>query len=654
MTTLVFRKFDGEVPRLAAWELPDTAAQVSNLVDHTKGILSPIKTGSLVASLTGTTGTVRGVYTEGGALWYSWDAEVFAFKSPVIGDTYSRMYYLLPGEGLFRVAPIPSSPTGGAPTLAKRVGVPAPTVAPVLTLVDRTQLPDYPTAAFTFKGRWEFNNTITDAQTLSATEVTWMKKYTVSPPVNTGDPNAVFVVEALLAQGTTRLFSLNTSVGTAITASTTALPGGVEMTLEKVNDTTYNVIFAWGIAETRAYTYTMYNSYNEESVAAPAKLISPTYLQDVVVKTTNPIYTGYVDLVGPNIYRTFGSGNTYIRCTIAYISPADTYLDTTSTTGQLGPTLVSALFAEPPIGLAGIEYVANGWFAAFKGNTLYMSEPYRPHAWPYNMAFGTNIRGIKAGAQGLVVTTADACYTVTGNHPGSANQLKLPVAQSGVSHRTMAVVDGVVVFASPDGLVAVEGSQASLKPSHQYFNRSDWQRIYANGIGHSDPTWRFASYDGRLIAVNSSGTLGFVIGLDEGLDGSTLTNNTLATGMLTYVPELDWLVYSVGNNIYKYAGGTSNNTYNWLSKEYQLPSPTAFGAVKLRAVSGGLIGMAIRANGVVVFVDDVGPRVTNTLEPAYFRLPAFRPSDRWDLSITSNVDVYEVCLASSFGELKSV
>jgi hypothetical protein len=673
MAVIAFRQFDGEIPKLGKWELPDTCAQYSYAVDHTKGYLSPVKGGLLDDALTSTSGgIIKGAYTGDGIVWYSWDTETYAFKGPVVNDVHGRMYYLQPGGNL-KVAQEPhiagASATGGAPVTSFNVGVPIPTVAPALALVARTTLPDYAGAAFTFRGWWEYNGVRSQAGPLTGTQVTWMERYTVVAPAYDGSdltdeetprPLAVFVVEATLAAGSQKLFTLSTRVSAATPSRSQALPGGIEMTMESTGGLGYTVVFNWGIIETRAYTYTIVNQYDEESQPAPAVAISPTYLQDVQISTTQPSSTGYKPFSSTNIYRTFGASTTYVKCTVSFagnnsptVPTVDVWRDTTSGTTQAGATLQSTLWAAPPTGLAGIEYVVNGWFAAYKGNTLYMNEPYRPSAWPYSMAFATNIRGIKAGAQGLVVTTADACYLVAGAHPASANQMKLPVPQSGVSQRTMANIDGVVVFASPDGIVVVNGSQATLQQSHMYFNRADWQSLYANVLRPViDATWRFASYDGKLIAVSSTGAYGFMMSLDEG-EGSTFTRLPLATHLLTYVPVLDRLFYSVGTNLYAFGGSaTALTTSEWWSKEFTLPAPTKFAAMKIRGVSG-LFQIRVYANDVVVYDGLVTLESAST--PVYFRLPSKLPADRWSVRISSlSTDVYECYLGGSYAELKSV
>lgn len=134
MTTLSFRQFGGEIPRLPADRLPDGAAQYARNVDTAHGELRALKgLGSLFMSAVQ---PVRTVFTDDGVRFYTWDKPTRAFLAPTIDDTAGRLYYQKHGEAL-RVTltsgmkAMNLSPS--EPTTSWKVGV-KPPPAPSVTL----------------------------------------------------------------------------------------------------------------------------------------------------------------------------------------------------------------------------------------------------------------------------------------------------------------------------------------------------------------------------------------------------------------------------------------------------------------------------------------------------------------------------------------
>lgn len=540
MAVIAYNKFLGEIPLAKPHLLPPTNAQQATGCDFGNGALVPLRGGLLLANML--SNPVRGIYTEDGINFFTWTTRTFAFRSPVIDDTYNRVYFLQPG-GAFSVTNRPlNAPRGGSPvsTNVFKVGLPRPTVAPALTTVDRTTLRDYPNASISAEIWWEYGGKPYSRQSISLNQVVAWKSYTFVLPTAPEDvPEGASVVASIkIANGASTV----ASVITRETASgrSASLPGGFEVSLVKADSRlagNYQLDFSWGVVETRAYTYTYTNTWSEESATAPPSLIDVTYMQDVKIGVTVTSFTGYRPFSGYRVYRTYGSGTSYVETTVTGTAP-DLY-DSTGDTAGVGKSLESTNWTPPPATLQGIELMPNGWFAGFSANTLWMSEPYRPHAWPYNMTFPSTIRGIKAGSQSLVVTTLDGVYVVSGGFPSAAQQVKINLPQGGSSQVSMAAIDGGVCYASPDGLVIVAGASATLAMSQKLFRRQEWQRDFGDALRVQDLYLAF--HDGCLIGSSRSMGKGFSIRMDE--DAGNYSRISGGYDAMFYLPTADSIYY---------------------------------------------------------------------------------------------------------------
>lgn len=113
MTMLSFKAFRGEVPRLAAYELPPDAAQLSISVDLQHGEIRGLRGNAVFAQTTIAGGAIKTVYTDDGVNFFAWPYEVYPVKSMVVGEIYYRVYYTAnepytsgayPGGNIIKVA----------------------------------------------------------------------------------------------------------------------------------------------------------------------------------------------------------------------------------------------------------------------------------------------------------------------------------------------------------------------------------------------------------------------------------------------------------------------------------------------------------------------------------------------------------------------
>jgi hypothetical protein len=647
MTAISFNRFGGMLPRTPAHLLPDFAAADASNCDFAQHNLSPVKGGHEVLW---PGGSVRGIYTADGQFWYTWSFETTAHKSPVIGETFNRIYFIDLNERL-TAAPGPETTftNGGPPPQKWMAGVPSPTVAPTLALVDRTDLADYPEAQLTFKAWYSDGKANFDVATLTPNQVTPFRRYTFVAPLKqeSSPSDAYLVVQVVLTDGAKQLFQLDTRINPTTAARSQAMPGGVTLSLESLGGADYAVNLDWGVVETISYIFTEENTWNEESGPSPAALISPTYLQDVTVTMEHPPFQipnteyFYRPYKQSNIYRTYGASQ-YLK---AGSIGGTVFTDAARTATSAGTALPSLKWVVPPSSMSGLINCANGWFAAFRDNNLYMSEPYRPHTWPYSMTFPKAIKGICAGPQGIIVTTAETAYLVLGSHPASAQQQELPIPVGGVSQRGMCKVEGGVVYISNDGLVVVSGSSASLDVSQRYFTREKWRSLY----GAQLPNMNLGYQDGFIICASTAAPLGFMLQLDEA-DGQ-MTRFDYQVDCILRLPVLDTLYYAANEKVWRFREGSDLDA-SWYSKEFLFPKYIKFGIGYARMTGTGQILIQLYAEDVAIHTELLDP----SLGQKYFRLPSHRGSMKWQFKITTTgsctLDV--MAFAQTMDELKNV
>jgi hypothetical protein len=407
------------------------------------------------------------------------------------------------------------------------------------------------------------------------------------------------------------------------------------------------------VVETRAYTFTEVNTWDEESGPSAVALISPTYLQDVQIAVTHPSFAGYRPYKQTNIYRTYG-GSQYIKALSGVGTPIPStpkflFVDAARTVqSSTGTALPSLSWVPPPVGLIGLVLAPNGWFAAFKDNMLFMSEPYRPHTWQYSMTFPKVIVGICVGSQVIVVTTREATYIVTGPHPASVTSMDLPIPVGGINQRTMCKVEDGVAFLSNDGLVVVQGSQASLAEGQRYFTREVWRQQFGPWLDK----FTLAYHDGCVVATAYDAPVGFMLELDEA--AGAMTNFSHQFTCMMRLPVLDTLYYATpapDNTIYRFREGQPLMA-EWYSKQFITPAYTKIGIGFARMSGNGQIVVLLYADDQLLHTQNL-----NALDRTkYFRIPPHPGALKWQIqiSVAGGCALQDIAFAHTMDELKSV
>ena len=441
----------------------------------------------------------------------------------------------------------------------------------------------------------------------------------------------------------TTIFSLTVSGTTA--SRSDAVPGGVEGVLSK-NGTeagAWKLTLTYGAVDSRAYVVTMMNLWNEESKPSPAVIVSPTYMQSVRLTFTPPTLTGYVQYNRFRVYRSVGSGSyiSVMDAPKAYTGTSVTFDDTLTTITNTDATLDAIGWDMPPTNLQGLTLLPNGFFAAFAGDTMYFSEPYRPWAWPYTMTFPVPLVGMRAIENSLVVTTNSYPYLVSGVHPEVMTQAQLSNSQAGISDHGMCVVGGSVAYISNDGLAVVSGYNVDLSLSQKFWTREVWRSKFGDVLS----TLELAFHDGALVCGSPTAGKMWELRLDEEGGGNlTMLDNTIRADALYVLPASDQLYVVNGSQLSQYRGG-SDLTYDRWSKEYILPKPINFGAGYIN--TDGPVTLTVYADGQQWHQQSF-------TKAGYFRLKGGSKRLRWSFRLQGTGSIKEVSIAETMEELKNV
>jgi hypothetical protein len=319
--------------------------------------------------------------------------------------------------------------------------------------------------------------------------------------------------------------------------------------------------------------------------------------------------------------------------------------------------------------MKGLTAMPNGILAGFTGKRLCFSERFLPYAWPvsYRITLEDPIVGLAAVGNGLVVTTEASPYLVAGTDPGSMSAMKVESTQACLSKTSMVDMGTVVVYAGPDGLVAAAGTDVRVI-TEGVITPDQWQAQYYPS------TINATLWKGRYLGFynTGSGFGGFIFDPRAETKGfTTLTASALVRGTFTD-PDDGNAYLIIANQIKKFQGGSTDQTYTWKSKDFVPPKPTSMGFLKVDAeafpvtvkVYGdgtlfytGTIALSGTQHSVSgSYINAAGSSVsissTNIPEPV-LRLPP-RVFKDFAIEVSSAKVVNEVCIAESIDELRGI
>lgn len=396
------------------------------------------------------------------------------------------------------------------------------------------------------------------------------------------------------------------------------------------------------VPEARVVVFTYVTDDGQEGPPSPPSTAADVYPDGTCtygnLGTTAP--AGYSHITAKRVYRTLsGSTNTDFQFVDEIPIAQASYTDT-KTAVQLGGVIESLAYDPPPAGAFGITQMANGITVVFDGYDIYPSEPFLPHAFPSESTLSTDYPIVAGKAFGnvAVIGTTGVPYLLFGSDPSALTLQKLQDPQACVSKRSMCVVPGGVMYASPDGLILVDASGAVTNVLDQLMTRREWQAFVPSSIhGYV--------HDGRYIGFYNTGaaTGGFIYDPREGDAAFTLID-LYATGGYTDLVQ-DALYLQVGTNIQRWDAGAGLMSYDWKSRVIEFPYPMmmAFGQV---TAAGYPVTVKVYADGTLLTTKTVSSK-------APFALPAKR-ARTFEAEVTGTTEVMSMNFAQSVEELKAV
>lgn len=426
------------------------------------------------------------------------------------------------------------------------------------------------------------------------------------------------------------------------------------LTLATDSAGSWNIAATADAVRTRAYLTTFINKYGDESAPGIAtetfEVVPGSPVTFPVAALPYPVDVhNHEPISGWRLYRTDALGTWRFLEEIAVAGSADSpeYIDTKLDT-ELGEQLATEGWLPPPGGLTGLISAPNGVIVGFRDKTIIPSVPFAPYAFPiaYQTATDYPIVGLVSTSAGVAVLTDGLPYLLIGTDPASWSIQKLEVPQACVSHRSIVDMGDFGIYASPDGLVAIEGSTVKVL-TEEIMTRAQWQAY--------NPSTIVAEHcEGRYVATwqpASGPRQGFVFDPRTG----SFTDTTLAA--LALYGDLQTgslLLLMPDGTVKRWNQGSTRGAFQWRSKLFLAPRPTNFGAMQvLMPDYTQATTVQLWVAGVPVFVDGLGASTPKTLDSATpFRLPSGYLAREYQIELAGVGTVQAVGIANTIDELR--
>ena len=393
------------------------------------------------------------------------------------------------------------------------------------------------------------------------------------------------------------------------------------------------------VSELRYYTATFVTDLGEESAPSlPSASVEPDQYDTVTV--SRPSVPSGRNIAKWRIYRSNAGTQAAAFQFVAEVAIATTtYVDSikSSALGEVCPT---DTWLEPEIGLKGLVGMPGGVMAAFKGNTVHFCHPYTPYAWPaeYQITTERPIVGLGVFGQTLFVGTEGEPYFISGSDSASMSSQRSDSNQACVSRRSIAMVQGGVLYASPDGLCGVASGTVEVLTRGLY-TREDWQAL--------NPTTMFAvEHEAIYYLFYDNGTPGCLTFDMASKKLGTISdlNNVSAA----FVDRTDDTLYvAAGTSLKKVYGAATWRTATWRTPKITLPKQEPMAWLRVFGDHGPSAPATVAwyGDGVLIYT----ATVTST---APVRLPAGRYLEH-EIEVSSKANITHVSILGSTAELQA-
>jgi hypothetical protein len=661
-------QFGGIAPQVSPRLLEDTLAQTASNVNLESQRLTPITDDAVVNPKTGVTTLAsanrQSIYKYADDQWLQFDEDVDVVPGPIAGDTNNTVYWT--GQSYPRMGRS-TNVIGGTvyPNAFFRLGIESPANTPTVAI--KTPV-SFDATVTTINGSSVLTVTTASDHGAAVGEYVTLAGFATQNGVTADNINQTHKIATVPSTTT-----LTVEPAVAATGASTSSSIGDGATFKGLADQLPDF--------STSYIYTFVTAYGEEGPPSAASTVITT--DDNATITVSNLSTGPVKSNSnlgagavKRIYRSNTGSNTTAFQFVAEIAMATTSYDDTASNDELAEVIPSYYWVAPPDDdsstypdgpLKGLTALPNGIMAGFTGKRLCFSEPYLPHAWPTDlrMAIEEEIVGIAAAGNGLIVGTKGSPYLVTGSDPRSMSAIKIEAAQACLSKTSLVDMGPYVIYAGPEGLVAVAGTDVQVI-TEGLITPDQWQDNYYPS------TINATLWKGRYLAFynTGSGYGGFIFDPRGGKNAlTTLSASALVRGTFTD-PDDGNAYLIIGNQIKQFQGGSTAQTYTWKSKEFVPPKPTSMGFLKVNAeafpatikVYGdgvlfytGTIALSGTQHSVSgSYVNAAGSSVnissTNISEPV-LRLPP-RIFTTYAVEVSSTKVINEIAIAESIDEIR--
>ncbi|MDF1551931.1 MAG: hypothetical protein P1P84_02660 [Deferrisomatales bacterium] len=424
-------------------------------------------------------------------------------------------------------------------------------------------------------------------------------------------------------------------------------------------------------AITRAAVMTFVNEYGEEGPPSPVSNEVTAYPGQTfhVADMDQDFVAGdntYVPMDTKRLYFTnTGSSGTEYQFVEVVPEGTDTTDVTYAFTGY-GAVLGTDGWVPPPDNMIGIIALPNGSLAGFvkneqfegTGNTVCISVPYQPHAWPvaYQFSVAERIVALAPLGNSLLVLTDGVPTIATGADPSALSIDRLEVGYACTSRRGVVDLNGTIIYPCALGLGSVSLGGSKLV-TEKLFTEREWASYLPGTIAGYQYNGEYVGFfDSSYSYIHDTGhPKGYPTARATATRGAFIFNP--ATQQFTTFSEAGveytaGAVYDDGNKLalYNYTAGQvrtfeggSVATLTWTSKPLLTPGDTQFGAIRVYAAAYPA-SVAIYESGTLKYTATVTSHAPQ-------RLPDTLIGDHWHLVISGTVEVYSVEMASSMEEL---
>lgn len=329
-----------------------------------------------------------------------------------------------------------------------------------------------------------------------------------------------------------------------------------------------------------AYVFTYVDKYGHEGAPSPVSTqVSLPYDREFTVELTFMTEglpdTNITEAVR-RVYRATYDGSTSVFQFVGDVPLAMTSWTDNVPLGEEAEALVSTDWVPPPV-LKQMAPVASNFMAGFIDNMLCYSELHLPHAWPeqYRYPLKYQIVGMKPTQNGLLIATGGKPYWAFGADPASAVPVELDANHPCLSADSMVDMGGYVIYASTDGLIAVDGQDVKVI-SDEFIGRLEWLRDF------SPASIRGFAYENRYVFSVGSQWWAFDP-TDGGAGFSTLDELAVLPSelrMVYYDSRRDTTVLlTLGGQAYDIVDAEGGE-FTWCSKVFETP-PVSFARARV-------------------------------------------------------------------------